>query len=88
MLLFCTTPPPPLPDERGAWDGFWAWAAAHPPLRQLHIHCDEDEDFEDEDEDFGQAPRPSRALISAMLALQRRRPGLSVEPFDSLTTVL
>lgn len=83
-LLVSITPPPPAPDEQGAWDGFWAWAATHPPLRQLCIHCAEDDDIEkEEDEEAWDVPRPSRALISAMLALQRRRPDLEVKPFNS-----
>lgn len=60
----------PEPAELSA---FWAWAAQHPPLRNLLVFWTRDEDGNEGDEDFQQVH-----LVNAMLSLQRTRPDLHV----------
>ena len=60
-----------VPEEQ--WGAFWAWAAAHPPLRRLFL------DSAGTDPPVFAPEPPSQALPSALERLQRSRPGLAMQ---------
>lgn len=69
--LSVTEPPYKLQHMAAAWDGFWAWAASHPPLRIL--------EYMDEGEWHEYAERVSTETLNQVVQLVRRRPSLQVQ---------
>lgn len=78
-LCITSIPKPPATLAAEAlWQRWWDWAASHPPLRCLGLDMGPDD-----------AEQLSMALLDALLALARRRPGLrirrTVPPADNLS---
>lgn len=57
----------PSVEEAAAWQRFWAFCAAHPPLRALGLDADKAEEAE-----------LTMPLLDALVWLARRRPGLAI----------